>query len=77
MLYPIELAPRHTLALPDIKGKMGAEPTDTARLPLLLPQLFTTVTETVPATAELVHVVVMLLVPWPAVMVTPVGTAQL
>ena len=49
----------------------------TASTPLWLPQLLLTLTDTLPDTAVLPQVVVMLLVPWPAVMVTPVGTVQL
>ena len=48
----------------------------TASVPLWLPQLLLTLTDTLPDTALAPQLVVMLLVPCPAVMVTPVGTVQ-
>ena len=63
MLYPIALAPRHTLVLPLTVGALGDVPTVTARLPVLLPQLVVMVNVTLPDTAVLLQVVVMLLVP--------------
>jgi len=56
---------------------VGAFTTVTARLPVLDPQLLLIESVTLPETEELPHVVVIEFVPWPEVMVTPVGTVQL
>ena len=77
MLYTTPVWLGHTLLLPLTVGAVGALNAVTARLPLWLPQLLLTVTATLPDTADALQLVVMLLVPWPAVMVTPVGTVQL
>jgi hypothetical protein len=53
----------HTLVLPLMVGTVGDVPTVTALLPLLLPQVLVMVKVTLPDTAVLLHVVVMLLVP--------------
>ena len=58
-------------------GVEGAEPTDTASVPVTEPQLLVNTQLTLPDTADALQVVVMELVPCPAVIVTPVGTVQL
>ena len=59
-----------------IVGVVGAEPTETAKLPVDVPHVFTTDIPTVPDTAVAPQVVVILFVPWPAVIVTPIGTVH-
>ena len=71
------MALRHTVAGPLTTGAAGVELTDTARVAFALPQLLVTVNATLPDTAEAPQVVVMELVPCPAVIVTPAGTVQL
>ena len=77
VLYTNPVCPRHAVAGPLTTGAAGVLLILTASTPLWLPQLLLTLTGTLPDTAVLPQVVVMLLVPWPAVMVTPVGTVQL
>ena len=59
-----------------IVGELVPLPTVTAKLADVFPQLFVTVIPTLPDTALALHVVVMLFVPCPAVIVTPVGTVH-
>jgi hypothetical protein len=54
----------------------GAVPTVTANVADVLPQLLLNVTPTLPEAALALHVVVMLFVPWPAVIVTFAGTVH-
>ena len=77
MLYTKPVWPRQAVAGPLTTGADGVLLMVTASVPLWLPQLLLTLTDTLPDTALAPQLVVMLLVPCPAVMVTPVGTVQL
>ena len=59
-----------------IVGVVGDVPTVTAELPDVVPQLLVKLIPTFPETAVELHVVVILFVPCPAVIVTPVGTVH-
>lgn len=76
MLYTTPVWLGHTDALPVMLGVDGDDPTDTESVPVTEPQLLLNTHVTLPDTAEALQLVVMELLPCPAVMVTPVGTVQ-
>ena len=57
-------------------GVVGAAPTVIAKLPDEVPHVLVKLTPTFPETAVELQVVVILLVPCPAVIVAPVGTVH-
>ena len=71
------MALRQTDAGPLTTGAAGVVLTVTAWVAFALPQLLVTVNATLPDAADAPQVVVMELVPCPAVIVTPLGTVQL